>query len=243
MRIFARLFDADGVATTDDLELSDASAGLHASSVSIARLPAGLAFVSWQNGVAGTKNDQVVRGRTVDGQGVLGPELALSPGLQPYEALASVAAYDEGELLVTHKVSEISGSTAAVVIRGQLFPDGVEDAEIGFQGSEIVDLDFDANGTYPSAAPIATLSPERAVSLWQDQGLTPRLVWFKRHYRSANVWDCERSNAGGDPILNEAGDRFLPAIAAWLDGHFIVAYTTQLTGFDQTRVAVRMLPY
>jgi hypothetical protein len=243
MRIFARLFDADGVATTDDLELSDPSTGLHASSVSIARLPAGLAFVSWQNGVSGTKNDQVVRGRTVDGQGLLGPELALSPGLKPYEALASVAAYDEGELLVTHKVSDISGSTSAVVIRGQLFPEGIEDAQVGFEGSEIVDLDFDGNGTYPSAAPIAMLSPERAVSLWQDQGISPRLVWFKRHYRAANVWDCERSNGGGDPILNEAGDRFLPAIAAWPDGHFIVAYTTQLTGFDETRVAVRILPY
>ena len=242
MRIFARLFDADGAATTDDLELSDPSAGPHAASVGIARLPAGLAFVSWQNGVAGTKNDQVVRGRTVDGQGALGPELALSPGLQPYEALPAVGAYDDGELLVTHKVSEISGSTAAVVIRGQLFPAGIEDAPVGFQGEEIVDLDFDANGTVPSAAPVAMLSPERAVTLWQDQGITPRLVWFKRHYRDANVWDCDRTNAGGDPIFNEAGDRFLPALAAWPEGHFVVAYTAQFTGLDETRVAVRILP-
>ena len=236
---YARLFDQDGLPNTGELLLSE----LNASSVSIARLPAGVALVVWQEQVPGFKNNQRLRGRVVNADGTLGPLLYFSPGVEAYEALPAVAAYTGGAVLLTSKVGANADSTSAVEVFGQLFPPGLDDATVSPESAGTTSLDLDSQGFYPSAAPLAILSEERAVAVWHDQGESLPRIWFKRHYAQHDVWDCDRSDAGGPWLGGEALQRHIPVLAAWDDGHFVVAYTAQLVEFDSFRVAVRVLPW
>jgi hypothetical protein len=241
--VYTRLFDKTGVPITDDLLVSDPSLGTAAYSPAIARLPAGLALVVWQTGVPGTKGDQVLYGRTVSGNGALGPILPLSPGLQVYEALPAVTAYPTGEVLVMSKVGNNSNSTSSVDIRGQLFPAGIAVAVTALNGGMVQTLDHDSEGFYPGQAPVAAFSDERAFGVWQDQGGSIRDVWFKRHYRQFDVWDCERESAGGPWLPDEAGGRYLPALSVWEDNHAVVAFSTDVFGGTASRIAIRLLSY
>jgi len=243
--VYARLFDAAGAPITAELDTGAQLASVESHSPAIARLPAGAALLAWQGYSGIGKNGQIGRARVISGLGTLpGPVMTITPGVQEYEALPAVAAYPAGEVLVTTKVGDNANATSEVAIRAQLFEAGLDKPGISVPpGGPISTLATDDDGSYPSSAPVAALSDERAVAVWQNLGASKQTIWARRHYREHDAWDCATTDVGGPDLPGEAGTRVLPALAAFEDGHFVVGYTTILTGFDESRVAARVFAW
>ncbi len=238
--IYARMFDQSGQPLGGELD-TGALVG-PSYSPAIAPLAGGQVLLAWEGPVAGGKGPRVVRGRAFGDQGQpLGPVLTLTPALQDYEALPAVATYESGQTLLTYKAGDNPNATSAVTVRGRLLgadlptlpgvpvPAGLPHA-----------LDFDGQGTYPGGAAVASLSEQRAMAVWHNLDQPSQTIWGRRHYRSVDAWDCMASDLGGPKLPNEAGVRFLPGLATWPNGKWVLVFSALLTGIDEYRVAVRL---
>ncbi len=240
--IYARLFDAFGQPLGGELDTGGLAAGGASFSPAIAALAGGQALLAWEGPVVGGKGPRIVRARAFGEQGnALGAVLTLTPGAQDYEALPAVAGYLSGETLLTYKAGDNPTSTSAVTVRGRLIGSNLPVSSGGtLPAGAPGDLDFDSEGTYPGAAAVTTLSAQRAMAVWHNLGKPNPSLWARRHYRAVDAWDCEATDLGGPQLPGEAGARYLPALAGWDNGKWVLAFSTSQVGMDQYRVAVRL---
>lgn len=242
MGIYARLFDTQGQPMSAELDTGGIDANGPSFSPGIAALPGGKALLVWQGAAGGAKGPQVVRGRVLGDDGTpQTPVLLLTPSAQSYEALPAAAGYLSGQALVSWKAGDDPNATSAVNVRARLLGTPLPAAAgLPLPAGAAMLLDSDSEGTYPGASPLAVLSQHRAMAIWHNQGDPLHTIWGKRHYRSVDAWECEASNLGGPLLSGEAGPRWLPALASWENGKVVLAFSTNLVGMDQFRVAVRL---
>lgn len=240
--VYARLFDDTGAALTGELDTGAIPVNGQSFSPAIGALSGGKAILTWEGPAVGGKGPRRVLGRVLGEVGApQSPVLTLSPAAQPYEALPAVAAYASAQTLLTWKSGLDPLATSAVTVRSRLLGEALPQAPgQPVPAGAAADLDADGEGTYPGAAAIAVLSEQRAMAVWHNMGQLDHNIWGKRHYRSADAWDCQVSDVGGPKLTDEVGPRYLPALATWETGKFVLAFSTQLAGFDQYRVALRL---
>lgn len=240
--IYARLLDESGKPMTGELDTGAVLTAGTSHSPAIAALPGGQVLLAWEGMVAGGKGPRVVRGRAFGDNGApLGPVLTLSPTALPYEALPAVAGYASGQTLALWKAGLDPTSTSAVGVRGRLIGQNLPTLpNLALPAGPPILLADDPEGTYPGAAPAAVLSEFRAMAVWHNMGGTAHNIWSRRHYRSADAWDCQLTEIGGPFLPGEANSRYLPGLASWENGKYVLTFSASMLGMDQTRVAIRL---
>lgn len=234
VNVYLRIFTSVGLAKTGELDVGGATTA-DEGSAAIADMPGQGLFTVWQSGDLWTK--YVVAAAATNSSGtVTGFTAELSPGDDAYEGMPAAASFDEGVALVTWKAMQQT-FTGPTDIRAAL----VDLTTMESLGQ--YDFGHDGSGTYPFYAPVEVGPWGRALTAWHSCASGLEGPFVRRFYLQEQILDCQADNIGGPPMANESVCRTMPAIAAFQDGRFLVAWNTEFTGdgTSPTRVMLRFL--
>lgn len=243
--VYARLFDTAGQPLGGEIDTGTVISGQLAFSPVIAPLIGGTSLIAWEVQPGGKSADPFVQGRRFDSAGVaVGAAQALSPQVKVYEGLPGIVGYQDGEVLVTWKAADSKNGTTSVQVNARRLSSALKPVT----GAIAHTLDFDAEGTYPSAAPAMVLADGRAVVAWHNQGTGMKSMYLSRYYRADDAFDCVATDIAGPWLPTELGERYIPALTGFADGRILVAWQSLVTnakagGTAQNQVFFRFLPY
>lgn len=105
------------------------------------------------------------------------------------------------------------------------------------------DVGFDTDGSYPFYAPVRAGAWDRGLVAWHSCADPLAGPFVRRFYLDKQWLDCQAEDVGGPPLQDELGYRTMPAIAAFEDGRFLMAWNTEIQDGDGslTRILLRFL--
>jgi len=232
VNVYFKVFTAAGIAKTGELDCGGATE-IDESSAVVSPAPGGGMNVFWQSGVLW--GEYGIMGARVNSSGdVLQFGSAVSSGTDVYEGLPAATTFGDEAVLVTWKTSDTSVETGPTGIRAAL----LDPATLQSLGEW--DVGFDPDGTYPFYAPVRAGAWNRGLIAWHSCDSMAG-VFVRRFYLDKLMLDCEPTDVGGPVMESEQVCRRMPAIAAFEDGRFLVAWDTEVIvdGNSRTRVMLR----
>src|SRR6266446_686229 len=231
--IRARIFNADGTTSTSDFLVNTTTFDAQ-ELPTITALPDGHFVVAWRDysQTGGDRSSTAVRGQVFNPDGsksggeFLGNTTTAGPQEEP-----TIAGLADGRFVVAWTDSSASGGdTSSSAIRAQLFnPDGSK------SGSEFL---VNTTTLHQQYQPTVTGLPDGGfVVAWTDGSdfSTSKNI-------RAQVFNADGSLSGDEFVVNTTlpNHQDRSTIAAWHDGHFVVAWTDfSQTGGDTSSLAIR----
>jgi hypothetical protein len=235
VNVYFRVFDASGLPQAGEMDCGGATE-LDEGSAAVAPLPGSGMTVFWQSGTLW--QDYAIMGVRLNSGGLVLQEAgAVSPGEDKYEGLPAATTFGDKAMLLTWKTRDDSMVTGPSGIRCAL----LDVATLASLGEW--DVGFDPEGVYPFYAPVRAGTWDRGLIAWHTCSETGGM-YVRRFYLDQQWLDCEATEIGGPLLPGETPCRTMPAIAAFDDGRFLVAWNTDLkdnNGASRTRVMMRFL--
>jgi hypothetical protein len=237
VNVYFRVFSPSGQPKTGELDCGGATAD-DESSAAVTPLPNGGMGVVWQSGKLWQSYS--VMGATLSSNGeVLQDGVVVAPASDVFEGYPAAATFGDEAILMTWKSRTDSVVTGETGVHCAL----LDPSTLKSLGEW--DVGFDTGGSYPFYAPVRAGTWGRGLIAWHScsQPADGGGVWVRRFYLDKQWLDCQPTALGG-ALAEGEGCRRMPAVAAFEDGRFLVAWDTDLKqeqGTSKTRVMMQFV--
>jgi hypothetical protein len=235
VNVYARIFSPAGMPVTGELDVGGKTEK-DEGSAAVAPLPGQGMMTVWQKGDLWNEYRVMASGINTSGIVTL-PATELSPGAYAYEGMPAAASFEEEVALVTWQARD-TPFTAPTWTQVALL-----DLKT-FQPLGTWEVGYDSSGTYPFYAPVRAGTWGRGLIAFHSCGNPIAGPFVRRFYLDKQWLDCEPQDVGGPSAEKEQVCRYLPAVTAFQDGRFLVAWNTEFMeadNLDHTRIMLRFV--